>query len=71
MNSRIAQMVKQKRLIQIETSLTPKQAVLLWLRQEQQGKTSDNYARWLIERPPSASPRPRVGKQVVDAIQQP
>ena len=68
MRTRIAQMVKQKRLIRIETSLTPKQAVLLWLRQEHQGKTSGNYARWLIERPPSASPRPRVGKQVVDAI---
>ena len=61
-------MLKQKRLIRIETSLTPKQAVMLWLRQEHQGKISHEYARWLIQRPPSAAPRPRVGKQVADAI---
>jgi len=61
-------MLKQKRLIRIETSLTPKQAVMLWLREEHQGKVSDEYARWLIQRPASAAPRPRVGKQVADAI---
>jgi len=41
---------------------------MLWLRQEHQGKISHEYARWLIQRPPSAAPRPRVGKQVADAI---
>ena len=61
-------MLKQKRLVRIETCLTPKQAVILWLRQEHQGKTSQNYARLLMEQRASAAPRPKVGNQVVDAI---
>src|SRR4051812_5771827 len=61
-------MMRQNRLIRVETSLSPKQAVLLWLRQELQDKTSSEYARWLMQRPPRAAPRSRVEKQVVDAI---
>jgi hypothetical protein len=61
-------MIKQKRLIRIEASLTPKQAVLLWLRQECRNKTTSEYARWLIQQPPAASPRWKVEKQVVEAI---
>jgi hypothetical protein len=64
----VAPMTKQKRLIRIETSLTPKQAVRLWLRQELQGKTSSEYVRWMIRQPPGASPRSRVERQVMDAI---
>jgi hypothetical protein len=60
--------MKQRRLIRIEAVLSPKQAVLLWLRQEHQGKTSEEYVRWLLSKPPSFAPRPRVEKQVVDAI---
>ena len=63
-------MIQQKRLIRIESSLTPKQAVVLWLRQECKGKTSWEYARFLLQHPPSAAPRARVEKQVVDAIQE-
>ena len=62
-------MLKQKRLIRIESSLPPKQAVLLWLRQEYQGKTSSEYGEWLVRRPASAAPRVRVERLVVDAIQ--
>jgi hypothetical protein len=58
----------KKRLTRIETSLTPKQAVLLWLRQEHQGRTSMEYLRNMMQRPPSARPRARVETQVVDAI---
>ena len=61
-------MLKQNRLIRVEAALTPKQAVLLWLRQEIQGRTSSEYARWLIQQPPSAAPRSRVEKRVVEAI---
>ncbi len=61
-------MINQKRLTRIETSLTPKQAVLLWLRQEHQGRTSIEYLRYMIQRPPSARPRARVETQVIDAI---
>ncbi len=61
-------MINQKRLSRIETSLTPKQAVLLWLRQEHQGRTSVEYLRYMMQRPPSARPRARVETQVVDAI---
>jgi hypothetical protein len=63
-------MINQKRLIRIETAITPKQAVLLWLRQEYQGKTSADYARWLIGRPFMEAPRIRVGRQVVGAIRE-
>jgi hypothetical protein len=61
-------MINQKRLTRIETSLTPKQAVLLWLRQEHRGRTSTEYLRYMMQRPPSARPRARVETQVVDAI---
>jgi hypothetical protein len=61
-------MIKQKRLTRIETSLTPKQAVVLWLRQEHQGRTSMEYLRYMIQQPSSATPRTRVEGQVVDAI---
>jgi len=61
-------MIKQKQLTRIEAALTPKQAVLLWLRKERQGKTSEEYLRWLLMKPPTFAPRPRVEKQVVDAI---
>jgi hypothetical protein len=60
--------LNKKRLAQIEVSLTPKQAVLLWVRQEHQGKTFQEYSRWLIERPAAAAPRIRVERQVVRAI---
>jgi len=61
-------MIKEKRLTHIETSLTPKQAVLLWLRQEHQGRTLLEYARYMMRQPPTARPRTRVEGQVADAI---
>jgi hypothetical protein len=61
--------LNEKRLTQIEVSLTPTSAVLLWVRQEHQGKTLQEYARWLIQRPVAAAPRIRVERQVVRAIQ--
>jgi hypothetical protein len=61
-------MLNNKRLTQIEMSLTPDKAVLLWLRQEHQGKTTQEYTRWLFERPVAALPRNRVARQVVGAI---
>jgi hypothetical protein len=62
-------MLNEKRLTQIEASLTPKPAVLLWVRQEFQGMTFQEYVRWLVERPVAAAPRIRVERQVVRAIQ--
>jgi hypothetical protein len=62
-------MLNEKRLTQIETSLTPKQALRLWLRQEFQGKTTQEYDRWLIAQPVTAFPRIRVERQVMGAIQ--
>jgi hypothetical protein len=61
-------MLTEKRLTQIEAALTPKASVLLWLRQEHQGKTLQEYARWLFEQPLAAAPRIRVERQVVGAI---
>lgn len=62
-------MINEKRLTQVEASLTPKPAVRLWLRQEFQGKTTQEYDRWLIEQPVTSFPRIRVERQVMGAIQ--
>jgi hypothetical protein len=62
-------MINERRVVQIEAALTPMQAILLWLRREHQGKTTQEYERWLFERPVAALPRNRVARQVVSAIQ--
>src|SRR5581483_2648575 len=61
-------MTSAKRLTRIESSLTPKQAVLFWLRQEHQGKSLEEYARRNFDRGPSAAPRRKVEDQVVNAV---
>jgi hypothetical protein len=62
-------MISEKRLTQIEAALTPKQAVLLWLRDDHRGRTTREYVQRIIQRPASASPRSRVGRQVAAAVQ--
>jgi hypothetical protein len=62
-------MINKKRLTQVETALTPKAAVLLWLRREHQGKTTREYIQGLVQLPASAAPRPRIGRQVAAATQ--
>jgi len=57
-----------KRVSRIEVALTPKQAVMLWLSQEQQGRTSVEICRDLLQLPRSAAPRSKVGAQVAMAI---
>lgn len=62
-------MINEKRVAQIEAALTPRQAVLLWLRDEHQGRTMREYAQLLVQRPARTAPRSRVGRQVVAAVQ--
>jgi hypothetical protein len=62
-------MISEKRLVQIESALTPKQGVLLWLGEEFQGKTSQEYDRWLVQQRALAAPRSRVTRQVAGAVQ--
>src|SRR5437868_3333473 len=62
-------MSNKERLIRIEASLTPKEAVLFWLRQECRGKTSGGYVKWMMQRPTSELPRPRIQRQVTGAIE--
>jgi hypothetical protein len=63
-------MISQKRLIKIEMGLTPKQAVLLWFRQEYQGKTSDQIINLLLQNPLSSAPRPKVARLVESSVRQ-
>ena len=59
-----------KRLSKVEHSLTPKQAMLLWLEEAQQRESLQSYARWLKEQPDSAYPLSRLPRQVRQAVQE-
>lgn len=56
-----------KRLARIETSLTPKQAVLLWLKEAQQFD-SDEYAEKIFTAPTHEAPRNRVPRMAEEAV---
>jgi hypothetical protein len=62
-------MINKKRLVQVEAVLPPRQAALLWVQDHLQGKTMREYVQRVIELPASASPRSRVERQVVAAVQ--
>lgn len=56
-----------KRLARVETSLTPKQAALLWLKEAQQFD-SDEYAEKMIKDPAYEAPRNRVPRMAEEAV---
>jgi hypothetical protein len=56
------------RIERIEMHLTPKQAVLLWLREEHQPNTSSSYMKMAIDQPSRARARTRLSLQVATNI---
>jgi hypothetical protein len=62
-------MLNKKRVTQIEVSVSPGQAALLWVRKDIQGKTLEEYDRWLSDQPLTVLPRIRLRRQMVAAVQ--
>ena len=62
--------LQAKRLDKVEGSLTPKQAMLLWLEEAQPHGSFQSFARWLKEQPDSAYPMSRLPRQVRQAVQE-
>ncbi len=61
-------MGSNQRLHKIETSLTPQQAILLWIKEAHSHPTLESYAKWLSENPETRSPF-RFGEKAIDAIE--
>ena len=61
-------MTLAKRTENLEDSLTPKEAVILWMREVHQFGSLENYARWLMDQPDDVYPLIRMPAQVVAAI---
>lgn len=57
----------KKRLDQVEASLTPRQAVLLWMEEAHQFPNMPEYARSLKDEPESAWPMAKLPNQVANA----
>ncbi len=52
--------LQAKRLDKVEGSLTPAQAMLLWLEEAQEHGSLQGYFRWVKEQPDSAYPLSRL-----------
>ena len=48
--------------------LTPKEAVICWIREAHQFDSLLDYGRWLLEQPEDAYPLIRMPRQVVAAV---
>ncbi|MCZ7662722.1 MAG: hypothetical protein M5U22_07205 [Thermoleophilia bacterium] len=59
---------KKRRLEKIEASLTPQQAVLLWMEEAHKFGSLMDYARWLVEQPEECYPLIKVPGQVQQAL---
>jgi len=57
-------MTLNKRLDKVEKSLTPKQAVILWLQEIQQYRNAEEYTQFLRGQPESARPLYKITKQI-------
>ena len=62
-------MRQQHRLDRVETSLTPTQAMVLWLEEAMAHGSLQGYVHWLKEQPASAYPLMRLPAQVRKAVQ--
>src|SRR3972149_3474775 len=58
----------KKRISRIKTSLTPKQAVILWMEEAHKHGDFFSYGRWLREQPPGSYPLMYIPDQVEAAI---
>jgi hypothetical protein len=57
-----------KRVGDVEDNLTPKEAVICWMREAHQFDSLLTYGRWLLEQPEEAYPLIRMPRQVVAAV---
>ena len=57
-----------KRVGDVEDNLTPKEAVIYWMREAHRCDSLLTYGRWLMDQPEDAYPLIRLPKQVVAAI---
>lgn len=58
-----------KRLTSLEDhNLTPREAVVLWMREAHAFGSLESYSRWLLDQPDESYPLIRMPKQVVDAV---
>src|SRR5660397_196501 len=57
-----------KRIADVEDNLTPKEAVIYWMREAHRCDSLLTYGRWLMDQPEDAYPLIRLPKQVVAAI---
>jgi hypothetical protein len=57
-----------KRLESVEDSLTPKEAVILWMREAHQFGSLEAYCRWLLDQPDDVYPLVKMPAQVVAAV---
>src|SRR5438874_4747986 len=61
-------MISRKRLVKVETALTPKQAVLLWLTEARHPGSPAEDQTNLAKLPLSEFPRSRINRQVAIAV---
>jgi hypothetical protein len=61
-------MIQDKRLDKVTKSLTPKQAVVLWLQEIQQYRNVEEYVRFLRSQPESEAPITRLTRQIDESI---
>jgi len=57
-----------KRLDNAEMNLTPRQSMILWMREAHEFGSLQGYARWLLNQPDDAYPLIRMSRQVVGAV---
>ncbi|GEM_PF-6969160 len=62
-------MTLERRVAKVELTLTPAQAVVLWLEETLQHGSLRAYVHWLKEQPNSADPLVRLPRQVRQAVQ--
>jgi len=61
-------MTLAKRAASLEESLTPKEAIILWMREVHEFGSLFDYGRWLIDQPDDVCPLMRMPAQVVAAV---
>ena len=62
--------LEKRRIEKLETGLTPKQAILLWLQEAHAFNTIEEYVRHLKTQPDSAAPLNKLTAQVEEGVKQ-
>ena len=60
----------RRRVEKLETGLTPKQAILLWLQEAHAFSGIEEYVRHLKDQPDSAAPLHKLTTQVAEGVKQ-